>query len=142
MDQVTIGQAQSPAADAINFAPPELSLWGALWDPVFVVMLVVFLALMAMSYLHPSGRRFIKKQTDYLDHQQAVNEKALEQNKAMEDLIAKQYADTNARSDKALEQSAESLRLHSEALEQLKGMNEAIARLTALMEQERGGRPA
>jgi hypothetical protein len=99
---------------------------GMFWDPAFLILLVVFFALSALSFLHPSGRRVMKKQTDY---QQDVNEKVLVQNKAMEDLITKQYAETNERSDKALAQAAESLRLHSEALEQLKGMNSAIARL-------------
>jgi hypothetical protein len=111
--------------DAINFAPPEISLRGMFRDPAFLILLVDFFALSALSFLHTSGRRFMKKQTDY---QQAVNEKVLVQNKAMEDLITRQYVETNERSDKALAQAAESLRLHSEALEQLKGMNSAIAR--------------
>lgn len=142
MDHVTIGQPLPAPADAVALALPEISLWSILFDPAFLVIFILFAGLMAISFLHPTGRRFVKKQTDYLDHQQAVNEKALEQNKAIEDMIAKQYAETNARSDKALEQAAESLRLHMEAVEQLKGMNVAIAQLTRLMEQERGGRPA
>ncbi len=56
------------------------------WDPAFLILLVVFFALSALSFLHPSGRRVMKKQTDY---QQAVNEKVLVQNKAMEDLITR-----------------------------------------------------
>ncbi|MGE0857377.1 MAG: hypothetical protein AB7L18_14955, partial [Hyphomicrobiaceae bacterium] len=103
------------------------------------VLILSFAVVFGLSFFHPSGRRYVKKQTDYLDHQQAVNEKALRQNEAMEELIAKQYAETNARSDMALAQAQESLRLHAEALEQLKGMNSAMVRLTVLIEQERGG---
>jgi hypothetical protein len=58
--------------DAINFAPPEISLRGMFRDPAFLILLVDFFALSALSFLHTSGRRFMKKQTDY---QQAVNEK-------------------------------------------------------------------
>jgi hypothetical protein len=51
--------------DAINFAPPEISLRGMFWDPAFLILLVVFFALSALSFLHPSGRLFMKK-TDRL----------------------------------------------------------------------------
>lgn len=142
MGSAQVVQAQAPMVDVAGFAPPEISLWTLFWDPTFVALLIVFLALVGISYLHPSGRRFVKKQTDYLDHQRDVNERSLEQNKAMETIVARQYAETNARAEKALQQGEAALRLHAEALEQLKGLNDAVTRLSALMEQERGGRPA
>lgn len=139
MDQASQTISAQPA---IALPPPEITLWSIFWDPVFGVMLVVAVLFALASIWQPAARRFAKKQTDYLDHQRETNEKALAQNKAMEEIIAHQYAQTNARTDKALEQGEAAIRLHAEALEQLKGMNAAIARLSQLMEQERGGRPA
>lgn len=140
MNPTDISKAQLEAAAAL--APPELSLWSVLWDPVFGVMAVFAVLIALASIWQPAARRFAKKQTDYLDHQRETNEKALAQNKTMEEIIARQYAQTNARADKALSQGEEAIRLHAEALEQLKGMNEAIARLALLIEHERGGKTA
>lgn len=137
-------QASQPtvAQQALALAPPDLSLWSIIWDPVFGVILAIAVLFPLASIWQPAARRFAKKQTDYLDHQRDVNEKALAQNKVMEEIIAKQYAETNARADKALMQGEEAIRLHAEALEQLKGMNDAISRLTLLIERERGGNTA
>lgn len=129
-------------AVAAALAPPEISLWSVFWDPVFLFVLLVTIALIGISAYNPLARRHRRKQTDYLDHQREVNEKALAQNKTMEDIIARQYAETNARSDKALEQAEISLRLHAEALAELRGVNQAMARLTALIAAERGGHTA
>ncbi|MEW5964119.1 MAG: hypothetical protein AB1749_11205 [Pseudomonadota bacterium] len=53
-------------------------------------------------------------------------------------MIARQYAETNARSDRALVQSEETLRLYAAALEQLSRTNEMLGRLAELAE---GGKP-
>ncbi|MGQ0673734.1 MAG: hypothetical protein ACT4N2_12775 [Hyphomicrobium sp.] len=78
------------------------------------------------------GLGFIRKQSDYLDHQKSVNERALQQNKSIEDLIAQQYRETNERDDRALSMSEEAIRLHAAALEQLASMNRTLARLAEL----------
>lgn len=123
-------------------AAGDISLWSVLLDPTFFIMVAVLLLFAAAAMWHPAGRRFAKKQTDYLDHQREVNEKALEQNKAFEQIISRHYADSNARTDRALAQGEEAVRLHAEALEQLKGLNDAVARLAAFIEQQQSNRPA
>lgn len=85
-----------------------------------------------------SGKSYLAKQSDFLDHQRAANEQTLAQNKAYEDLIARQYQETNARSDQALSQSEEALRLHQAMLDELQRLNGAVARMAAALEG--GGR--
>jgi hypothetical protein len=91
-----------------------------------------------------SGTGFMKKQSDYLehqksylDHQRTVNERSLDQNKQYEEMIVRQYAETNARSDRALAQSDEAIRLHAAALDQLSSMNETLTRLARILEADR-----
>ncbi len=138
MDATAYQKAEAEALMPAN----ELTLWSVLLDPTFFVLLAVLLLSVAAALWHPSSRRFVRKQTEYLDHQRDVNEKALEQNRSFEQIISRQYSETNTRADRALAQGEEAVRLHAQALEQLKGMNVAIARLNELLEQQRGGRPA
>lgn len=140
MDATAYQKAQADAAALM--AANDITLTSIIFDPVFFFILAGSLLFVGVTYWQPVARRFAKKQTDYLDHQRDVNEKALAQNKAMEDLIAKQYAESNLRNDQALQQSAEAVRLHAEALDQLRAMNASIARLTSLLEAGRGGRSA
>jgi hypothetical protein len=118
--------------------PPDLLMpW---WFDVLTFMPVV-IGVLVIGYLWwqaASGTSFLKKQTAFLDHQKGVSDKALAQNRTFEDMIARQYAETNSRSDRALSQSEEAIRLHAAALEQLSSMNETLRRLAELVE---GGKP-
>ncbi len=107
---------------------PELSMpW---WiDLLFwVPALIVVLSMVWIWQRAYSTTGILSKQTAYLDHQKATNDQALAQQKAIEDMIAKQYAETNRRADEALAQSAEALRLQSAALEQLMAINATLSR--------------
>lgn len=110
---------------------PELVLpWWVdvlFWAPAIIV--VVYMVWIWRKAYSATG--ILSKQTAYLDHQKSANDQALAQNKAMEDLIAKQYAENNRRSDEALAQSAEALRLHAASLDQLTAMNATLAQLAA-----------
>jgi hypothetical protein len=97
-------------------------------DAITLLPLLVGLALVVYIWRHAKkGWGFMEKQSEYLDHQRALTTKAVDQNKAFEDLVANQYRETNARADRALAQSDEALKLHAAALEQLTRMNEALA---------------
>ena len=139
MDQTAYDSAQ---AHALAMAPYNFSWWSILLDPAFVTILVFALLLMGLSRWSPLGRKYIKKQSDYLDHQRSVGDRVVEQNKAFEDMIAKQYTETNERTDKALAQYDEAIRLHASSLEQLTSMNQALSRLAAILEADKGGQPA
>lgn len=110
---------------------PELILpwWVDLlfWFPAMLV--VIYLVWMWQKTNSATG--ILSKQAVYLDHQKSANDQALVQHKAMEDLIAKQYAENNRRADEALAQSAEALRLHAASLEQLTAMNATLAQLAS-----------
>jgi|LNFM01.1.fsa_nt_gb hypothetical protein len=110
---------------------PELVLpWWVdvlFWAPAIIV--VVYMVWIWRKAYSATG--ILSKQTAYLDHQKSANDQALAQNKAMEDLIAKQYAENNRRADEALAQSAEALRLHAASLDQLTAMNATLAQLAA-----------
>jgi hypothetical protein len=95
------------------------------WSPFLIGVAFVFL-MWRKAY---SSTGYISQQTAFLDHQKVASERVIQQNKAFEDLIARQYAETNRRTDDALAQSAEALRLHAAALEQLVSMNATLARV-------------
>lgn len=111
-----------------------------IWFDVLMFAPIIVVLLISLYFLRQgvSGFGFMKKQSDFLDHQKDVSNKALEQNKSFEDMIAKQYAETNSRSDRALAQSEQAIRLHSAALEQLARMNETLSRVASKLEA-RGG---
>lgn len=97
-------------------------------DAITLLPLIVGLALVFYIWRHAKkGWGFMEKQSEYLDHQRALNTKVVDQNKEFEDLVANQYRETNARADRALSQSDEALKLHAAALEQLTRMNETLA---------------
>jgi hypothetical protein len=110
---------------------PELVLpWWVdvlFWAPAIIV--VVYMVWIWRKAYSATG--ILSKQTAYLDHQKSANDQALAQNKAMEEMIAKQYAENNRRADEALAQSAEALWLHAASLEQLTAMNATLARIAA-----------
>lgn len=110
---------------------PELLLpWWVdvlFWAPA-VIVVVYMVWIWRKAY---SATGILSKQTAYLDHQKSANDQALAQQKAMEDLIAQQYAESNRRADAALAQSAEALRLHAASLEQLTALNATLAQLAA-----------
>ena len=106
------------------------------WLSVYTLTPLVF-ALYLMVYFWRQrnvGSRYLKKQSDYLDHQKVVNEKALLQNKTFEEMTANQYRENNDRTDRALAQSDEAIRLHAASLEQLASMNQALTRLAHILE--------
>lgn len=104
----------------------------ALVDLSFLLTtLVPFVGLLAVMFL--IGRRnarYLRKQSGYLDHQQKATSEIVAQNKSYEEMIARQYVETNTRSDKALAQGDDALRMQAEALEQLKAMNAMLSRLS------------
>lgn len=98
----------------------------AIWAPFIV--LALYMAFVAWKAYSANG--FLSKQTAYLDHQKSMNDQALAQQKSIEDLIAKQYEETNRRADAALAMSAEALRLHQAAVEELRTMNSMLAQVS------------
>lgn len=118
--------------------PIELAMpwWLDIVSLLPLLLAVVFIVVLARQAR--SGHGFMRKQSDYLDHQRAVSERVLDQNKAFEEMIADQYGETNARTDRALAQSDEAIRLHTAALAELAAMNATLARMAELLE---GGKP-
>lgn len=112
-----------------------------IWFDVLTFAPVIVVLLVSLYFLRQgvSGFGFMKKQSDFLDHQKDASNKALEQSKAFEDMIAKQYADANLRTDRALAQSEEAIRLHSAALEQLARLNATLDKVASRLETS-GGR--
>lgn len=113
--------------------PP--SIWSfALLEAMLMPLLLGGLMIAVYFFSLRHGMRFTRKQSDYLDHQRTVNERALEQNKTFEDMIARQHAETNARTDRALAQSEEAVRLHAAAIEELAAMNAKLERLVGALD--------
>jgi hypothetical protein len=108
---------------------PEASMpWWidlVIWAPV--MLFALYMAWVSRKAYSAGG--LLSKQAAYLDHQKEANDQALAQQKSIEDLIAKQYEENNRRADEALMQSAEALRLHREAVEQLRTMNAMLAQV-------------
>ncbi len=96
-----------------------------IWAPV--MLFALYMAWVSRKAYSAGG--LLSKQAAYLDHQKEANNQALAQQKSIEDLIAKQYEENNRRADEALMQSAEALRLHREAVEQLRAMNAMLAQV-------------
>ena len=114
--------------------PPEITFpwWidAIIYAPVLIALLVViYLTRQALT-----GSGLVKKQSAFLDHQRSMNEQALDQSKTFEEMIAKQYQEANSRTDQALAQSSEAIRLHAAALEQLAAMNLTLARIGRMLE--------
>lgn len=108
----------------------------------FAPMLIVLLVTLWFWRQGYTGFRHLKKQWDFLDHQKNATAKTLEQNKTFEEMIAKQYAESNERADRALAQSDDAIRLHAAALEQLARMNDTLARVALKIEAGGGqGQP-
>ena len=42
----------------------------------------------------PWGKGWLKKQSDYLDHQRSVTDRIVDQNRSYEAMIARQYSET------------------------------------------------
>ncbi len=95
-----------------------------------VTLIPVAAVLIAMVVVGRRNARYLKQQSGYLDHQQQATSDIVAQNKAYEDMIARQYVETNTRSDQALAQGEDALRMQAEALAQLKAMNATLARLS------------
>lgn len=107
-------------------------------DAIMLMPLILAVFIVVYFWRHgASGATYMKKQSDYLDHQKTVNDTVVAQNKAFEDMIGRQYAETNERSDRALAQSDAALKLHSAALDELTRMNEMLAR--GALKLETGG---
>ena len=125
----------TPAVD------PKLLEIGLPWWLDLITVLPLIIGVLVLVYFlrnANTGMGYLKKQSDFLDHQRTVSSKAIEQNQSIEDMIAKQYAETNARADRAISQSGEAIRLHAAALEQLGRMNATMSKLAALIETGRG----
>ena len=111
---------------------PSIPWW---IDAITMLPVLAGLALVVYIWRHAKkGWGFMEKQSEYLDHQRALNTKVVDQNKEFEEIVANQYRETNVRADKALAQSAEALKLHAAALEQLQRMNDTLARVARKVE--------
>lgn len=119
-------------------AAQQHSLWWLMLDAMLIPSLMFVLILGVYWTWGRINWRFIRKQSDHLDHQRDVSERALDQSKAFEDMIARHYADSNARSDQALAQSADAMRLHAAALEQLVALNAKLERIAASIDPAQG----
>ncbi len=106
---------------------PSMPWWIDLviWAPL--MLFALYMAWVSRKAYSAGG--LLSKQAAYLDYQKEANNQALAQQKSIEDLIAKQYEENNRRADEALMQSAEALRLHREAVEQLRAMNAMLAQV-------------
>ena len=126
--------------------PLDLYLADAAWPWIdaltFTPMLLMLFVFAYFWHYSSAGRKYVAKQSDYLDHQRDVGDKIVLQNKTYEEMIAKQYQDNNERSDRALSQSEEALRLHAASLEQLAAMNQTMARLAEILVADKGPRTA
>lgn len=117
----------------MNPVPPpvmpdtSLPLWVDLiiWAPM--ILFALYMIWMSRKAYGTSG--LFSKQSAFLDHQKATTDQALAQQKSIEDLIAKQYEENNRRADEALALSAEALRLHQAAVEELRAMNAVLAQV-------------
>jgi hypothetical protein len=89
--------------------------------PLLLIVAFVFLAY--WIYFRRIGRHFSR--------QASVGERVVEQNKYSWEMVAAQYKETNARSDRALAISERALEVQSAALDELKGLREAVSRLSA-----------
>ncbi|MFN0219444.1 MAG: hypothetical protein ACKVP4_11590 [Hyphomicrobium sp.] len=115
---------------------PPMPWW---LDVITLMPLMVGLALVVYIWRHAKkGAGFMEKQSDYLDHQKALNTQVVQQNREFEDLVARQYRESNERADRALAQSDDALKLHAAALDQLTRMNESIGRLAMKLESRDG----
>lgn len=86
----------------------------------FIVLLLVALTL---------RHKFIAKiqvERNYMQQLVEFNSTALEQSKNFETMVAKQYRETNERSERALTHAVEALKLQAAALEQLTAMNRTL----------------
>ena len=124
---------QQDPAIVLAQLPPSIWSW-ALLEALLLPLLLGGLVIGVYFFSLRHGMRFTRKQADYLDHQRTVNERALEQNKTFEDMIARQHAETNMRADRALAQSEEAVRLHAAALEELATMNAKLERLVGALD--------
>lgn len=115
---------------------PSMPWWLDIISLLPLLLAIVFVLVLWRQ--NRSGHGFLRKQSDYLDHQRDVSERVLDQNRAFEAMIAKQYGETNTRTDRALAQSDEAIRLHAAALAELAAMNTTLTRVAALLE---GGKP-
>ena len=123
---------EDPAIALAQLAP-SISSW-ALLEAMLMPLLLGGLMIGVYFYSLRHGLRYTRKQSDYLDHQRTVNERALEQNKTFEDMIARQHAETNTRADRALAQSEEAVRLYAAALDELAAMNAKLERLVGALD--------
>ncbi len=114
--------------------PP--ALW---WIDVLTLSPLMVAAVVALVLWRQArtSKGYVQRQFDYLDHQKGVSDRVLDQNKSFEEMIANQYAATNVRTDRALAQSEEAIRLHEAALKQLTAINETLLSLARTLEPDR-----
>lgn len=114
--------------------PPEIAFPWWVDAIIYAPVLIAVLVIVYMTRQTLTGSDLFKKQSAFLDHQRSMNEQTLDQSKTFEAMIAKQYAEANSRTDQALAQSSEAIRLHAAALDQLAAMNQTLARIGRMLE--------
>jgi hypothetical protein len=103
----------------------QYNWWDIYGSLLLMSVLPVFLLLAAGGVAYWRLRR----QNAFMDHQQGVSARIANQNASYHDMLAEQYRNSQERGERALAQSAEALRLHAAALEQLTLMNQTLNRV-------------
>jgi hypothetical protein len=133
-DESAIALAEAQQRHLAAMAAMEQTWWSMLLDPMlWLPFVIVAIAFWLTTRSGPFKRQyeFFNHQRNHLDHQRAVNEKALQQTEAFERLIAEQYRETNSRADRALALSERAIELHTAALAELASLNATLARMAA-----------
>ena len=108
-----------------------------LWSGAMLLLsFVPLLVLLPVSY---AGWQRWRRQAAFMDHQQQIGDRIADRNQSYQDMISAQYREVNERSDHALAQSAEALRLHAAALEQMMAMNKTLERIAQGIDSGRDG---
>ena len=103
--------------------------WQVFLDPSMIILSIMLVFWLWIMRASPWGKGWLKKQSDYLDHQRSVTDRIVDQNRSYEAMIARQYSETNQRTDLALQMSEEANRLHRSTLDELSRVSRSLERL-------------
>lgn len=103
------------------------------YAPVLVILLVY---LIGGGLVLSLRWKAVRRQFSYMDRQTEIGSTAVEQNKAFSDIVANQYRESNERTERALAQAQEALKVNTAALEQLTQMNATLKHLAGQLEDK------
>jgi FtsZ-interacting cell division protein ZipA len=121
--------------------PPVDSAWQYIFaDPSFVVINIALVTILisVLWIVRRRYARFFSLQREALDHRKTANSQMLNQNQSFEQLVARQYGQTNAHNQAAMAKADEALRLNAETLAQITAMNRTLARIAERLDQPGG----